>query len=123
MDFKACYEELLVLFESLKVSGYSSSDISTSLKKKVMARWERSKFPERHVLLWDKALGATFNSDIELAVPEVKEGNGVKVTRNDGQITIDTALRMLTPDDEIERMMREYDEVRSKPNVGSYEDE
>lgn len=123
VDFKSCYEELLVLFESLRVAGYAASDISSSLKKKVMSRWERSKFPERHALLWEKALGTTFSAGIELAVPEVKEGNGVKVTRNDGQISIDTALRMMTSDDEVERMMREYEEARSKPNVGSYEDE
>lgn len=123
-DFKACYDELLVLFESLKVSGYSSSDISPSFKKKILRRWERSKFPQRHEDWWDKALGATFNSNIELAVPEVKEETGVKVSRNDGQITIDTALKMITDDDVIERMMREYEEIMKQgPRAGVLEDE
>lgn len=112
-DFKACYEELLVLFESLKTSGYSSSDIAPSFKKKIMRRWERSKFPQRHEDLWDKALGSTFNSNLELAIPEVKEGKGVKVSRIDGQITIDTALKMATDDSLIEEMMREYERIRS----------
>ena len=123
-DFKACYDELLVLFESLKVSGYSSSDISTSFKKKILRRWERSKFPQRHEDLWDKASGATFSSGIELAVPEIKEHAGVKVLRNDGQITIDTALKMVTDDDVIERMMREYEEIMKQgPRVGVLDDE
>lgn len=123
-DFKACYEELLVLFESLKVSGYSSSDISPSFKKKILRRWERSKFPQRHEDWWDKALGATFSSGIELAVPEIKEETGVKVSRNDGQITIETALKMVTDDDVIERMMREYEEIlKQGPRAGVLEDE
>lgn len=123
-DFKACYEELLVLFESLKASGHPSSDITPSFKKKVMRRWERSKYPQRHEDLWDKALGSTFNSNIELAVPEVKEDKGVKVTRIDGQITIDTALKMATDDSVIEEMMREYERIRSSgPREGVLDDE
>jgi hypothetical protein len=112
-DFRSCYEELLVLFESLKTSGYSGSDITPSFKKKVLRRWERSKFPQRHEDWWDKAIGATFSSGIELAVPEVKEEKGVKVSRIDGQITIDTALKMATDDSVIEEMMREYERIRS----------
>ena len=123
-DFKACYEELLVLFESLKTSGYSGGDIAPSFKKKVLRRWERSKFPQRHEDWWEKAVGATFGSDIELAVPEVKEEKGVKVTRIDGQISIDAALKMTTDDSVIEEMMREYERIRSSgPREGVLDDE
>ena len=123
-DFKACYEELLVLFESLKTSGYSGGDIAPSFKKKVLRRWERSKFPQRHEDWWEKAVGATFGSDIELAVPEVKEEKGVKVTRIDGQISIDAALKMATDDSVIEEMMREYERIRSSgPREGVLDDE
>jgi hypothetical protein len=122
-DFKSCYEELLVLFESLKTSGYSGNDISPSFKKKVLRRWERSKFPQRHEDWWDKAIGSTFSSGIELSVPEVKEEKGVKVTRIDGQITIDAALRMATDDSVIEEMMREYERIRSSgPREGVLDD-
>lgn len=122
-DFKACYEELLVLFESLKGEGYGSADISSSFRKKVLARWERSKYPDRHATLFDKALGAAFGSDIVLAVPEMKDSSGVKIKRQDGQITIDTALAMTTDDDVIQRMMREYDELRSRPTLEEISDE
>jgi len=121
-DFKACYEELLVLFESLKVAGHSSGEISSSFRKKVLSRWERSKYPERHVTLWDKALGATFGSGLVLAVPEVKEGGGVKIKKQDGQITIETAIAMTTDDDIVERMMREYEEIRNRPSAGDHDD-
>lgn len=123
-DFKSCYDELLVLFESLKTSGFSSADISPSFKKKILRRWERSKFPQRHEDWWDKALGATFNADIELAVPEVREERGVKVSKMDGQITIETALKMVTDDDVIEEMMREHERIMSSgPRQGVLEDE
>ena len=123
-DFKSCYEELLVLFESLKTSGYSGNDITSSFKKKVLRRWERSKFPQRHEDWWDKAIGSTFSSGIELSVPEVKEEKGVKVTRIDGQITIDAALKMATDDSVIEEMMREYERIRnSGPREGVLDDE
>lgn len=123
-DFKACYDELLVLFESLKTSGFSSADISPSFKKKILRRWERSKFPQRHEDWWDKALGATFNSGIELAVPEIREERGVKVSKMDGQITIDAALKMVTDDDVIEEMMREHERIMSSgPRQGVLEDE
>jgi len=123
-DFKACYEELLVLLESLKSCGYGESDISSSLKKKIMARWARSKYPDKHAAWWDKAVGATFNSKITLVVPELKEISGVKIKRQDGQISIDAAIAMTTNDDVIQQMMREYDEIRSRPALsGSFEDE
>ena len=122
-DFKACYEELLVLFESLRVEGFSSSDLSSSFRKRVLARWERSKYPERHATLWDKALGATFSSNLVLAVPEVKEGGGVKIKRQDGQISLDTAIAMTTDDDIVERMMRDYDELGKRPNLEGSESE
>lgn len=114
-DFKVCYEELLVLFESLKTSGYTSNDISPSFKKKLLKRWERSKYPDKHQAWLDKALGATFCEEVKLSVPELKVPNGVKIKRNDGQITLDTALKMLTDDDEIARMMREYETLRNTP--------
>lgn len=123
-DFKACYEELLVLLESLKSCGYAESDISSLLKKKIMSRWSRSKYPDKHLAWWDKAVGATFNSKITLVVPEVKEISGVKIKRQDGQISIDAAIAMTTSDDVIQQMMREYDEIRSRPALsGSFENE
>ena len=65
-----------------------------------------------------------FNSSIQLAVPEIKDPSGVKVKRNDGQITIDTAIAMTTDDDVIQQMMREYEEIRNRPpHEGSLDDE
>jgi len=123
-DFKSCYDELMVLFESLKKSGHIGGDITSSFKRKVMRRWERSKFPQRHEDLWEKAIGATFNSAIELSVPEIKEERGVKVSRIDGQISIDAALRMATDDSVIEEMIREYERIRSSgPREGVLDDE
>jgi hypothetical protein len=113
-DFKSCYEELLVLFESLKSCGFSESDISSSLKKKIMSRWSRSKYPDKHAAWWDKAIGATFNSKVALVIPEMKESSGVKIRRQDGQISIDAAIAITTSDDVIQQMMREYDEIRSR---------
>lgn len=121
--YQRCYEELLVLFESLKSCGVSSEDIMPSFKRKVLARWSKSKYPERQLELWDKAFGATFNSDIELSVPELKEPKGVKVKSYDGQITIDTALKLTSPDDEIEKMMREYEEIMNRDRVDVFDDE
>lgn len=123
-DFKACYEELLVLFDSLKTSGYTSDQVSPSFKKKILKRWERSKYPDKHIAWLDKALGATFFNEIKLSVPELKTSSGVKIKRIDGQITLDTALAMATDDDVIQRMMREYEEIRSRPSTGGdFDDE
>jgi hypothetical protein len=121
--YQKCYEELLVLFESLKSCEILPDDLLPSFKKKVLSRWSKSKYPERQIEMWDKAFGATFNSDIELSVPEVKEPQGVKTKSFDGQITIDTAIKMLSPDDEIEKMMQEYEEIKKRDRVDVFDDE
>ena len=107
----------------MKGEGYGSADVSSSFRKKILARWERSKYPDRHATLFDKALGAAFGSGIVLAVPEMKDSSGVKIKRQDGQITIDTALAMATDDDVIQQMMREYDELRNRPTIEVLGDE
>lgn len=101
LDFKACYDELLSLFATLRSKHLKESDISSSLRKKIMARWSRSKYPANHEEAWDRASGSIWA--VQLSEPKVIKST---ITKYDGKsISIDDALNMVTDDDEIAKIV------------------
>lgn len=114
-DFKACYDELLLLFGTLHANGLTNTDISASLKKKVMSRWSKSKYPDKHAEHWDRASGAVFGKSISLVVPDMPLVNDLaKAKPMDGTWSVDMALAHTMEDDDVQRMVEEYKRIRGE---------
>lgn len=114
--YECCLDELMVLFATLIEHGLTESDISSSLKKKILVRWSKSKYPQRIEEWWEQALGSTFGAGLALATPDMPKTiqmNPKKSERMNGDMDVDVALKWTTEDDEIERMMKEFETLRN----------
>jgi len=114
--YESCLDELMVLFATLIEHGLSESDISSSLKKKVLTRWAKSKYPQRIEEWWEQALGSTFGAGLALATPDMPKTismNPKKSERMSGDMDVDVALKWTTSDDEVERMMKEFEKLKN----------
>ena len=114
--YECCLDELMVLFATLIEHGLTESDISSSLKKKILVRWSKSKYPQRIEEWWEQALGSTFGAGLALATPDMPKTiqmNPKKSERMNGDMDVDVALKWTTEDDEIERMMKEFETLKN----------
>ena len=114
--YECCLDELMVLFATLIEHGLTESDISSSLKKKILVRWSKSKYPQRIEEWWEQALGSTFGAGLALATPDMPKTiqmNPKKSERMNGDRDVDVALKWTTEDDEIERMMKEFETLKN----------
>jgi hypothetical protein len=114
--FTECPEELGILMGSLASYRYGPEDLTPSFKKKVLGRWKRSKYPERHEEAWDRAVGTSLSDGVKLSeaseAPEIK----LKTKRADSQISVDTALGLLTEDTDVLDIVAEFNRLREDKN-------
>jgi len=115
MEFTACQEELRVLFETLKANDYSAVDLRSTFKSKVLKRWEKSKYPERQEQIWDRLIGEIMLDEVELSDPIDRPSKlkSKKPKGKEGEVDIDYAIRITTDDEAVQRMMEEYERIKS----------
>lgn len=98
-NYNDCYDELLTLFTTLHSNKLKESDISSSLKKKIMSRWERSKYPIKQANAWDRAAGEVWSVKLEVHKKEKKP----KIDFD----KIDIVISNVIDDDELDKIMKE----------------
>jgi len=114
--YESCVDELMILFATLQENGYGEDSISSSLKKKVLNRWAKSKYPQRIEEWYEQALGSVFGAGLTLATPDAPKTISVHSKKSEkisGEITMTAALELISEDDEIERMMKEFERIRN----------
>jgi hypothetical protein len=115
-EYSAVQDELRSLMETIKDNGYSASDLGSNYKKKVLSRWAHSKYPKKQEDAWDRILGEVLLLDVTLSDAVDRTPKAKKPKGKPGEVDIDYAIRITTDDDEIARMMEEYQRVRSGGN-------
>lgn len=103
-----CEDELKLLFGAMKAEGLTPESLTSSFKKKILRRWSGSKYPDKQDQAWDRAIGEVFLSEVSLRQPKIES------TRLTGELDVDTAIRITTPDDDIQKILADFEKIRNQ---------